>query len=329
MAFNPRVPVILGAAFFGEGVGSRIHTEQEAQAFIDVLPEGGLVAIDTSRHYGQGTSEEMLGRLNLRGSQVDTKIYPEKPGDHKLERLHSLFQRSLEALHGVSIRIFYLHAPDRSVPFKETLRAVDELYRKGHFKEFGLSNFWAWEVAEVVGICEANGWIKPTVYQGCYNAIDRAVETELLPCLKKFGIRFFAYSPLASGFLAGTQIVGQQAQAGVSGTALITNCHMENTCRTNICTAVPLSSKFTKLLCASHDLRLSELAFRWIQHHSALGPENAIVIGGSRPQHIKQALLDWSSSLFCSTQGPLPDTVVRVIESAWAELKGNVGIYAI
>ncbi|KZT43447.1 Aldo/keto reductase [Sistotremastrum suecicum HHB10207 ss-3] len=326
MAFNPRVPVILGAAFFGQGVGSRIHTEQEAQAFIDVLPEGGLVAIDTSRHYGQGTSEEMLGRLNLRGSQVDTKIYPEKPGDHKAERLRALFQSSSEALNGVSIRIFYLHAPDRSVPFKETLQAVDELYRQGYFKEFGLSNFWAWEVAEVVGKCEANGWIKPTVYQGCYNAIDRAVETDcqcprLLPCLKKFGIRFFAYSPLASGFLAGTQIVGQQAQAGVSGTAFDNKLPYGKYLQDKY---MHRSTALLKIheVAASHDLRLSELAFRWIQHHSALGPENAIVIGGSRPQHIKQALLD-------CTQGPLPDTVVHVIESAWAELKGNVGVDAI
>lgn len=73
-----------------------------------------------------------ISRLEFPSKFLSSRIYPEKPGDHKPEGLHSLFQRSLEALHGVSIRIFYLHAPDRSVPFKETLRAVDELYRKGH-----------------------------------------------------------------------------------------------------------------------------------------------------------------------------------------------------
>ena len=45
-------------------------------------------------------------------------------------------------------------------------------------KEFGLSNFNSWEVAEVYYICKTNGWLLPTVYEGRYNAIQREVETE-------------------------------------------------------------------------------------------------------------------------------------------------------
>jgi aflatoxin B1 aldehyde reductase len=52
-----------------------------------------------------------------------------------------------------------------------------------------------WEVAELVGICNLHGYIKPSVYQGLYNAIHRAVEPELLPCLRKFNIAFFAFNP--------------------------------------------------------------------------------------------------------------------------------------
>lgn len=36
---------------------------------------------------------------------------------------------------------------------------------QGKFKEFGLSNYASWEVAEVVCICRHNNWIVPTVYQ--------------------------------------------------------------------------------------------------------------------------------------------------------------------
>ena len=60
------------------------------------------------------------------------RIMPEKPGDHGRDRLHELFQQSLKALKGNKIRVLYLHAPDRSVPYEETLKAVDELYRAGH-----------------------------------------------------------------------------------------------------------------------------------------------------------------------------------------------------
>jgi aflatoxin B1 aldehyde reductase len=57
----------------------------------------------------------------------------------------------------------------------------------------------AWEVAQICEICDRNGWIKPSVYQGIYNAIHRAVEPELFPCLRHYGMAFYNYNPLAGG----------------------------------------------------------------------------------------------------------------------------------
>jgi aflatoxin B1 aldehyde reductase len=45
-------------------------------------------------------------------------------------------------------------------------------------KEFGLSNFRSYEVAEFVLIARKNGWVQPTVYQGIYNAVARTIEPE-------------------------------------------------------------------------------------------------------------------------------------------------------
>ena len=50
----------------------------------------------------------------------------------------------------------------------------------------------------MVQICKANGYVQPTVYQGLYNAINRRVEPELFPCLRKFGIAFYEFNPRAS-----------------------------------------------------------------------------------------------------------------------------------
>lgn len=55
-----------------------------------------------------------------------------------------------------------------------------------------------WEVAQISEICKANGYIQPTAYQGIYNAIHRAVEPELFPCLRKYGISFYAFNPRKS-----------------------------------------------------------------------------------------------------------------------------------
>lgn len=64
--------------------------------------------------------------------RIDTKIYPVTPGDHKPEKLKETFKLSLQALGPHKIRVFYLHAPDRTVPFEDTLEAVDELHKAGH-----------------------------------------------------------------------------------------------------------------------------------------------------------------------------------------------------
>ena len=72
-------------------------------------------------------------------------------------------------------------------------------FAEGKFKEFGLSNYASWEVADIYHICKRNGWVLPTVYQGMYNAITRMVEGELFPALRHFGLRFYAYNTVRNG----------------------------------------------------------------------------------------------------------------------------------
>ena len=67
----------------------------------------------------------------------------------------------------------------------------------------GLSNFAAWEVAEVYNICQERGWVKPTVYQEMYNAVTRDIEKELVPCCRKYGLDIVVYNPLAGGMFSG------------------------------------------------------------------------------------------------------------------------------
>ena len=51
---------------------------------------------------------------------------------------------------------------------------------QGKFVELGLSNYAAWEVAEICTLCRSNGWILPTVYQvrpGLQRPVSRAPAT--------------------------------------------------------------------------------------------------------------------------------------------------------
>jgi aflatoxin B1 aldehyde reductase len=70
---------------------------------------------------------------------------------------------------------------------------MNDDFQQGKFKKFGLSNYTAAEVQKFIDICEEKGYIKPSVYQGHYNAIVRGGEKELFPLLRKHNIAFFAY----------------------------------------------------------------------------------------------------------------------------------------
>lgn len=109
-----------------------------------------------------------------RGFTLATKVYPYKAGVHEPESLKEHFNTSLKELGTDAVDIFYLHAPDRSVPFEKTLEAVNELHKEGKFVQLGLSNYAAWEVAEIWNIAKERGWVKPTIYQAMYNAISKA-----------------------------------------------------------------------------------------------------------------------------------------------------------
>ena len=59
------------------------------------------------------------------------RVLPANPGDHKPEKLRKAFMTSLEKLGRPKVRSLYLHAPDRSVPFEETLGEMNEIYSQG------------------------------------------------------------------------------------------------------------------------------------------------------------------------------------------------------
>lgn len=87
----------------------------------------------------------------------------------------------------------FLHFPDRQTPFEDTVKAMDAALKQGKFKNYGLSNYSAAEVQKVLEICEQNGYTKPSVYEGHYNAIVRGGEKELFPLLRKHNMAFYAY----------------------------------------------------------------------------------------------------------------------------------------
>ncbi|KAI9643702.1 hypothetical protein NHQ30_008325 [Ciborinia camelliae] len=152
-----KIPIVLGAMTFGKpGVmQTRVHDIKDVSAMISLFQSHGHNEIDTARVYGMGSSEEYLGQLEPsytdRGIIMATKLYPNDMTGikitHSAHDLRFHLDRSLKALGVEKVDLFYLHAPDRSVPFEETLAMCDVLHKEGKFDRLGVSNFMVWEVA--------------------------------------------------------------------------------------------------------------------------------------------------------------------------------------
>jgi aflatoxin B1 aldehyde reductase len=84
-----------------------------------------------------------------------------------------------------------LHHPNRVTPHEHFLKELDTLYREGKFAQLGISNYTAEETdhlcqvnqspTRLPQVADANGWIKPSIYQGNYSALSRTSESHLFP----------------------------------------------------------------------------------------------------------------------------------------------------
>ncbi|KIY45552.1 Aldo/keto reductase [Fistulina hepatica ATCC 64428] len=311
VAAKTHIPLLFGTMTMGEAGKNGVRTSdlKECQEILDIFFRYGHKELDTARVYGQGTTEETLAKLDLKDATIDTKVFPREPGMHKPGPLRAHFLQSLAALRRDKVRVLYLHAPDRSVPFEETLSEIDKLHKEGKFEIFGLSNYASWEVAEIVGICRAKGYIEPKIYQAMYNAITRSMEPELVPCLRKFGIRIVIYNPLAGGFFAGK--LTSVSDPGPKGGRFDSTKGAQGVLYRNryIKSGFFDALDVVKVAAEKHNLRLTEIALRWVQWHGVLTPEDGVILGASSAAQLEQNCQD-------SAAGPLPEDVLAALDEA-------------
>ncbi len=291
-------------------IGEQIFGEQ-AGALVQSFLSAGCRELDTAYVYNEGTCEQLLGealgKLERNGYSLATKANPRITGRLDREAVVSQLNGSLERLGTGYVDIFYLHFPDPGTPLESALEGCAQLHSEGKFRELGLSNFPAWMVAEAHHICDKHGWVKPTVFQGLYNPLSRNAERELDMALDHYGMRFYAYNPLAGGILTDKYADGDRTvKAG-----RFTN-------RPNYQKRYWKDSYFEaanaiRAACAPYGISIVEASYRWLANHSMLKESrgDAILIGASRVSQLGE-------NMAAARKGPLPEPVAAAFEAAWA-----------
>ncbi|OTA75556.1 hypothetical protein M434DRAFT_383974 [Hypoxylon sp. CO27-5] len=312
---KPRI--ILGLMVIGpEGSpGARMTSLGDFKRALDIFQERGYSELDTARLYTGGQQESFTSQAGWkkRGLSIGTKLWPQPPGSHEPEALMSTFETCLKDLGTDSV-------DDRSVPFSTTLAAVDKLHKAGKFSRLGLSNYASFEVAEIVIMCQHNGWVRPTVYQAIYNCLFRTIEDELIPTCRRYGIAVDVYSPTGGGFLLG-KITSKDDDPKEGRYAAGPFQHL--TRGRYFKDGIIKGARLIREAAETRGLNPLEVAIRWLVHHSKLQVtkrQDGIVIGFSNLQQLRDNL-DYLE------KGPLDEELLEVLERAWRESKGDMETY--
>jgi len=284
----------LGANNFGGRTGL-----EASQLVIHRALDRGITLIDTADAYGnRGGSEEILGKtLGARRHDIvlATKFGLAMDDAGKLRGASRRYivqavEASLRRLKTDWIDLYQLHRPDAQTPIEETLRALDDLVKAGKVRAIGCSNLSAAQLAEALTAAERNKLVSFVTAQDEYSLLERGLEQDRLPIMRKHGVSLLPYFPLASGLLTGKYKRGAPMPAG---TRLAGNPPRgyEAFINARNWRLVEALDAFA----ATRGRTLLELAMSWLASRPYIP---SVIAGATRPEQVEQniAAVGWTLS---------------------------------
>jgi aryl-alcohol dehydrogenase-like predicted oxidoreductase len=168
---------------------------------------GGITLIDTAPAYGQGHSEEVVGRA-LGGKRADVVIAtkvglawdaqgnPHRDGSRA--RIVKEIEDSLKRLQTDYIDIYQVHWPDPATPIEETAETMKGLLDAGKIRAIGVSNFSPVEIDRFRAVAPLH------TIQPPYNLFERGADQDVLPYAVEHELTTLTYGVLCRGLLSGS-----------------------------------------------------------------------------------------------------------------------------
>jgi aryl-alcohol dehydrogenase-like predicted oxidoreductase len=180
------------------------------------------------------------------------------------------------------------------------------LVTSGKVRYIGVSNFAAWQMADMLAICDKRGYIPPVITQNVYNMITRGLESELAPFLEAHSIGMAIYNPIAGGLLTGKHKPGQpEENTRFSNNKMYYNRYWS---QDNFQAVEKLAA-----VAAEHGLSLLQLAMKWCAQQAYV---TSIISGVSKLSQIQQNIESVEGEL-------LDDEILAECDGVWASLAGT------
>lgn len=269
--------------------GSQVEEEQ-ARACVHAALDQGITTFDTADVYAGTRAEEVLGRV-LEGHrresvELSTKLFwptGSGPNDRGLSRKHIMesIDGSLRRLRTDYVDLYQAHRFDHETPLEETLKAFDDLVRRGKALYVGVSEWTAEQIERALEIADSMGFDRIVSNQPQYSILWRVIEPEIVPLCEKHGVGQLVFSPIGQGVLTGKYRPGQAPPAGSratddkGGAAFISRFMRDE---------VLEQVQELAALADSAGLSMAQLAVAWTLQNPNV---SAAIIGATRPEQVR------------------------------------------
>jgi aryl-alcohol dehydrogenase-like predicted oxidoreductase len=189
-------------------MGGDFWGKSDDDASIETIRTGldaGINTIDTAPVYGNGHSEEIVGKA-IKGRKREDIIIATKCGidivgktgrNSSPELLYKEIDASLKRLGTDYVDLYQVHWPDPNTPLEETFTALSKIVESGKVRYVGVSNYSPEQMEEASKYCDIVSLQPP------YSLLQREIEDEILPyCIEK-GIGVLSYGSIGAGALTG------------------------------------------------------------------------------------------------------------------------------
>lgn len=206
----------LGTMTFGTPVA-----EADAIRIVHHALRRGINFIDTANMYegyarvigSVGGVAEMILRKALKGcrdevvlaTKVGMKVGTTPADEHTSPAaIRKQLDLSLQRLGTDRIDLYYLHRPDPVTPLLEIVTALAAAIQAGKILHYGVSNYSAAQLAELLAVADANGLPRPVAIQPPLSLLRSELTADLLPLCVKEKIMVVPYQVLQGGLLTGS-----------------------------------------------------------------------------------------------------------------------------
>lgn len=273
--------------------------ENETIRTMHAARDGGIISYDTAPAYGDGYSEQLLGKAF--GGSSNVVIATKVPGGKmSYEECIEACETSLRYLQRDYIDLYQIHWPSNKISFEETARALTRLKEQGKIREIGVCNFGIMQTEEMIKLCD----IKSN--QLMYNLFFRAVEFEMKDLLTKNNLGLLTYSSIAQGLLTGKYNTLDEVPQTLRRTRHYpcfmnpNSPHHELGCKDEVEKALGELRTF----CSDNNMQMAQAAIAWLLKKNHV---TTVIAGARNIKQIEKNLLAINTSLSDAQEKELDD----------------------